>query len=511
MSAIKRFKRVLLAMPMLALLFASCNSSEDTPEFAMPIPDATTAVQSFSLKSDSKVLTHLDSVFFSIDLNAGVIFNADSLPKGTKIDKLVPSITFKSEVSAATLQIAGGTIMKDTTTNYKDNPGDSIDFTGRVVLNVTAADGVTKRSYLLKVNVHEQMPDSLMWDRLAVMQLPSRLGKPRNQKTVTFREEAVCLIEENDGTLTLSKSSDILGNDWEKSPLALAFTPDIRSLCASDDALYILDSNSGQLMTSADGITWSSTGRVWDAVIGGYGDRVLGLYTGNGVRYHGVYPASDIIKETVADEDFPASGWSNMGIMTTKWSEIPIALIFGGENADGSKTYDSTWGFDGNSWTVISATQPAPLSGATIVPYFVFRKTSTSWVQTEFSAWLLIGGVKADGTVNRTVYMSYDNGVNWREADSLLQLPEYVPGMANLDNVVMTSPRSADISDSWKHTASKKPAPWMKINYDVDGYIINWDCPYIYLMGGENPGESDSLYDTIWRGVLARLAFAPLI
>ena len=45
-------------------------------------------VTSFSLKSNKDVLANLDSVFFSIDLVNGRIFNAEPLPKGTDITKL---------------------------------------------------------------------------------------------------------------------------------------------------------------------------------------------------------------------------------------------------------------------------------------------------------------------------------------------------------------------------------------------------------------------------------------
>lgn len=505
-----RWKSSLLGITALLSMLAACNS-DSADDLIVTVPQTSTAVQAFKLSADKKVMENLDSVFFSIDLNSGVIFNADSLPKGTDVSKIVPSITFAAEVSSATLQISGGSVMNDTITNYKENPGDTIDFTGRVVLNVTAADGVSNRSYRLKVNVHKEDPDSLIWDRLAVAALPSRLGRPSSQKTVTFKNQAVSLIKENDGSLTLSRSADLLGNEWDKNEIQPGFNPDIRSLVASSDVLYVLDADNHRLMSSADcGMTWTSTGRSWDAILGGYDKYVLGLYTtSDGVRYHGVYPATELIKETPAAADFPVKGWSNMVTSTTKWSQVPTAMIFGGILQDGSYTR-ATWGFDGDRWTVISVNTPPALSGATIVPYYVYRQTTTSWVQTEFSAWLLIGGSDASLAANRKVYICYDNGVNWREASSLLQLPEYLPGMTGLDNVVMTSPRSADISDSWSEKESAKvPAP-RKIHYDINGYIISWDCPYIYLMGGCNPADN-SLYDTIWRGVLARLTYTPLI
>ena len=48
-----------------------------------------------------------------------------------------------------------------------------------------------------------------------------------------------------------------------------------------------------------------------------------------------------------------------------------------------------------------------------------------------------------------------------------------------------------------------------RIPWQVEGGIITWECPYIYLIGGYGP--DGKLYDTIWRGVLNRLTFTPII
>lgn len=48
------------------------------------------AVTAFSLNDNKKVLDSLSNVFFSIDLVSANIFNADSLPYGTNVSRLVP-------------------------------------------------------------------------------------------------------------------------------------------------------------------------------------------------------------------------------------------------------------------------------------------------------------------------------------------------------------------------------------------------------------------------------------
>lgn len=161
---------------------SACNSKSDQPEEIVVTP-STTAVKAFTLKANSAVLSNLDSVFFSIDLDNGVIFNADSLPKGTNITKLIPVITFANSMSEVKIEMEGGS-EKTGTVDYLESPNDTIDFSGKVTLNVTAADGINKYSYRIKVNVHKEVPDSMMWDKLGVSDLPSRLKGAVAQKTV---------------------------------------------------------------------------------------------------------------------------------------------------------------------------------------------------------------------------------------------------------------------------------------------------------------------------------------
>ena len=85
--------------------FSSCNKDSDSEVFQSP---ANLAVTAFNLKADTKN-PGLDSAYFSIDLEHGVIFNADSLRKGTKIDKVVADITFSGTVSEAVIEMKGGT------------------------------------------------------------------------------------------------------------------------------------------------------------------------------------------------------------------------------------------------------------------------------------------------------------------------------------------------------------------------------------------------------------------
>ena len=57
-----------------------------------PVSDSV-RISTFALKADSTNIENLDKVFFTIDLENGLIYNADSLPKGTNVSELKFTLT----------------------------------------------------------------------------------------------------------------------------------------------------------------------------------------------------------------------------------------------------------------------------------------------------------------------------------------------------------------------------------------------------------------------------------
>ena len=474
-----------------AALLSSCNEKDDSPYYADP---ANVAVTKFALKYNSNI-SGLDSTYFSIDLNRGVIFNADSLPKGTSVDKLVANITFSSDVTSAMINMTGG-YTREGEIDYKSNPTDSIDFTGNVTLTLQAGDDMS-RTYRIKVNVHKETADSLVWSEMSKGLLPSRLGNPVSQKTVELSGAAVTLLREKDGTYTIARSTDLMKNVWEKQEVTFPFEPDVRTFAASSDALYLLATD-GKMHTSTDMLTWSDTGETWVSMIGAYGATVVGLRDKDGVRTFAQYPLQDL-SETAVPADFPLTGLSNFVTLQNKWTSSPVAFFAGGKSASGALSGD-TWAFDGQEWICLSKDELPAVQGASIIPYYSYRSSTSGQAMDEYSVWMLVGGRLADGTFNRDVYISFDNGVNWNVGATSLQLPAMIPAMTECDNVVMGTVKSADFADQWKVVK--------RVSYEVSGTTVTWNCPYIYLIGGYD--SQQKLYDTIWRGVLTRLTFTPV-
>ena len=167
------------------IVSASCNSSGNGDN-EPTVVSANTLVSNFRLQKNDSVMTLLDSIPFTIDVNRRLIYNPDSLPKGTDITRLVASISLASSTSVGEISISGATTMKDTTYTYNASATDSIDFTGRVTLTVKAADGISTKQYLLQVTVHNLESDSLYWNKMSRRNLPGALTDPETAKAVAY-------------------------------------------------------------------------------------------------------------------------------------------------------------------------------------------------------------------------------------------------------------------------------------------------------------------------------------
>ncbi len=476
---------------------SSCNSTEE--EIKPYLTPENVAVTSFKI-SNKKISANLDTTFFSIDLENGVIFNADSLPAGTEINKLVTTIKYSSYATQAVIKMEGGTTRTDTV-DYAKTTTDSIDYTGKVTLRLATANNSVVKEYTIKINVHKQDVDSLIWADDQKNALPARQAYPVEQKCVSYKNKAISLIQERDNSYTLASSDDLYNNKWEKQAVTLGFTPDIRSLCASDSILAILDKQ-GNMYESTDGLKWTATGKQWHSIIGGYNETVLGIRNNGTAFEYAQYPQRNLVVTTI-DPQFPITDQSNFVTTKNRWTTTPAGLMMGGKRADGSIS-DCTWGFDGRVWACLAQGTIPAVKSPSIIPYYNFRHTENAWEATEYPVWMLVCGQDDNGNYNRNTYLSYDNGITWSKADEKLQLPKIIPAMSQCDNVVMTTRKSFDLANNWK----KKPG-MMRITSEVVGSTLYWECPYIYLVGGKR--NDGALFDTIWRGALARLTYPPII
>ncbi len=488
-----------------ALGFHSCNEDSSDP---MVSESSNVMVSSFSIVANDKILENLDSVFFTIDLENAKIYNADSLPFGTDVSRLVVNIgTYGSSVAEITYPKPG---QGDTTINYLKNSTDSINFSnGPVKFHIVALDGVSQRDYSISVNVHKIKPDSLFWNKLSKNRLPNDFSNPSVQKTIRYKNMAVCIsgIHPQYTLATISNPANFI---WKKQDLSFPFTPNISSLNATDQALYILDT-AGNLYTSVDGLDWNACNKKWHHIYGGYGDTLLGVTKIDEQFYHTTYPET---KNTLVETGCPISGTSPIVTFSTEWSDTPQAFIMGGRRADGV-VIGEMWGYDGTTWAKISNNSIYAREYMTFFSYYTFKTNQKNWDVTEYPTLIAFGGFDQEGYPGKQVYISIDMGINWKLADDLLQLPDYIPEMGDAQALVFNKTMQARSSaSSWVDYPSKTLPSWCGIhNSAINTYASQlpnqWECPYIYLFGGYD--KNGNLYNTIWRGVINRLSFKPII
>lgn len=494
-------------MQLLALLCGcaiSCNSKDTDDEDEISVTPAIVAVKNFYLRANDSVMAKLDSVFFSIDLNTGVIFNADSLPKGTNVTRLIPSITFANTMTKAEFSFLKDN-RTDTVTNYLTNPEDSIDFSHPVTLNVTAQDGVNTFKYTIKVNVHTLDPDTLVWNNLQTSNLPARFSNPVSQKTVIKENVAYCLIEEYNGELTIAESKDLNEGLWQIQPYFPGFKASVESFTAAQYGFYMTDVN-GELYFSSDLKDWKTTGQKWLNIFGAYGSGVIGIKTSDASILHTRYPAPEGYVEKEIAENFPIYNTSSLGVIGSKWTDHQTAIMAGGVNRDGRLSND-VWAYDGENWAIINTGILPSLEAPMLARYVVYRDTPYIFTKREFDVWMILGGIDEDNEMNRDVFFSYDNGVNWQLASESIQLPEIIPYLKGADVIVAGYEITTDLSEAW----TLKNASPTRAGYTLDGYDITWICPYLYIFGGYSPYPDNTLNTEIWRGVLQRLRFTPII
>ncbi|MBO6251287.1 MAG: hypothetical protein J6N71_08070 [Muribaculaceae bacterium] len=489
---LKKLPLYLLLVCAAVMVATSCKKNDDDTSSSTTVYSnsrTTTQVMKFYIKANADVMENLDSVFFTIDPDRSIIYNADSLPVNTKVTGLVPSVTFASSVRSVVFSVTGGTARKDTTFTYRSTVNDSIDFTGFVTMAVTSSDGTSVHNYEVKVNVHKVNPDSLVWPQQWRRSLPGNGVSER--KTVFYSGRFVTLAKEESQYMLYATGSPLQGT-WESQPMP--FEPAVESFSSTTDNLYVLDKN-GNLFESSDGLEWNAAGVTWYSVLGGYGSRLLGVMRDGDEFLYDEYPRPDGYITKMVDANFPVRDASQLVEMDNTWSVHAQALLAGGTTASG-KNSAAVWGYDGKLWAQISRDNKLPaLRNATLLCYYSYKKRTGTARSFKNPTWLVMGGRTTDGLLNNKVYASTDQCITWGEAATSMQLPAYVVGFWGAQAFVIEEDVSATSAQAPRFAAPVQP-------------VTSWKCPYVYLLGGY--GQDGTPLDYMWRGVLNRLMFKPL-
>ena len=254
---------------------------------------------------------------------------------------------------------------------------------------------------------------------------------------------------------------------------------------------------------------WTACNEKWHHIYGGYGDKLVGVKEIDGKYYHVTYPSSTT---TLVDNECPISGTSPFISYNNEWETTPQAFVMGGRRSDG-KVIGDMWGYDGNSWAKISQNGIYPREAVTLLAYYTFETDTDNWSVTKLPTLIAFGGFDQEGYAGKNVYISIDMGLNWKLADDLLQFPDYIPAMGNAQALVFNRTIEARSSSNWIEYPSKVLPSYWEISTPALSRAsqapTQWDAPYIYLFGGYD--NNGTLYNSIWRGIINRLSFKPII
>lgn len=246
-----------------ALLFltvfvlASCLSTDDNYTYTDD-----SAITSFSISSGKQYVhvkssTGGDSIVtkdltlstykFYIDQLSGEIYNPDSLPCGTDAEKLLCSVSSYNSGTVVIKSLTSDTLSFVTTV-------DSLDFSKERELQVYSNSGLAVRKYKVKVNVHQEFPDSFAWHAKPYCDALRSLTAVK-----TVATDGGLLLFGTNGTNTIAYRFTTAG--WTQC------IPNFNHVLAADAYKGVVTkdgraymSDGGNIISTTDGNTWTETG-----------------------------------------------------------------------------------------------------------------------------------------------------------------------------------------------------------------------------------------------------------
>lgn len=405
---------------------SSCLGDNDSETVATNWQNAT--VSSFSFEDNSDVCSKLSSYAFTIDNfgtsdpalsskapNAGIIFNADSLPVGSVADSITVSLDVKNASSIIFNQYDDAGKLKKTT-NFKDTQVVFFDDYAVTRLDIVSYDGNWKKSYFVKVNIHQVKGDTIRWQYNAKDLWDTAEVTDQNAETVG--NDAYWFTEYSNSAVIMRKANMSKIAEWSE-PVEIAGDekPVVSTIFNWNNTLCAVGSN-GSYMTSADGETWTiaDAGMKLVNLLGiqyatkNYKEHLHAIVNQDGVyMFARTFDGESWELGDICPANFPIRNYSRPVSEQAKPSAGNVTsrvYIVGGELADGTIT-SSTWSCDGNSWAEFQQGFLPAMVRPSIIQY-------TLKVDQPKSFWILWPGVLEDGSVKNTPYFSENKGVTWK-------------------------------------------------------------------------------------------------
>ena len=450
----------LIVLVLISGLFESCMDSFTGRSYT------SANVKAFSFGAQDTCPT-IENYVFNIDQasDTGLIYNLDSLPFGSKVDHLYPTIS---------LQSTNGYIF------FNDSlwaDGDTIDFSKPVIFKNTSNDGEYTHVYKISVNVHQVDPDSMIVMR-ASNTYPAPTGTSGN-KVLWQKDVIYSFFALNAGGMSVFKSTDN-GMTWSAN-LNPTISADviISSVCRFNSNFY-LTTKTGQLYTSSDGLSWTTTGD---------GTKIVTLYGSLSKKlrneaepFYLIGLAVNLQGDTCFARSSNGIDWKN-NIGEKINSDFPVneyaltsdTTITGVQFYTIATGFNSLGGYSSDVWTTETGDKWYNISDKINTRRSLVKRSAASLLF--YNNYLVcLGGIDSNGEKIKTIYVSADKGKGWIEAPDSWASLKIEGGLVN-NNVYVQH-----IAD----TVNKK------------------DREYLWIFGGS---KDSGLSTSVWKGYLNSMVF----
>ena len=340
---------------------------------------------------------------FVINQNEGLIYNADSLPVGTDVSKVVVDITADTE---------GIYIVAETDSLWEDT--DSLNFEKPIQFKVLAEIGSFGRTYTAKINVHQQEPDSLNWT-----QMETNFPKTIQKQKAVYANNCIYVFAENDTQVVMTKATD--GKNWSE-PAAIDITTkaDYSSVMVWGNQFYILAENN--LYSSTNGLQWTKVeseqkiARLLANMDTEYNHKMIGVDAEN---YY-IESEDGIVwnRHETMPAEFPTSQTSFVSYALDTNDHLGRVILIG-ENGIATDTITSVWAAlsTESHWTDFL------VEGQ---DYACPKLENSQLIQYNNQLYMFGGPGQYNGKIQpfEYIYASEDNGISWKAITEKAMFPQ---------------------------------------------------------------------------------------
>lgn len=391
---------------------------------------------------------------FTIDQLKREIYNADSLPAGTAVSKVVCSLASKNSGVVYVKRMAS-----DTLDYFTGN--DSIDFKDKRVFRVYSTDGQSYRDYNVEIRVHKELADSFEWQREDVSNILPDLGKYKGVKIFAMGENVFAMV--NDGATSFVMRKGINDNSrWNTvTPnVNTVFSPDTyKNVATLDGWIYML--TNGIMFKSKDGAEWQNVNvqgvENLKQLVGASATKLYAI-TQNGMASS---KDGEVWTDVALDGDknlLPTGSISFCTMPSTTNKGVDRLVMVG--NSAKADTAAVVWGKiedyseeqDSYSWSLYEGNYKKELpnmAGLSVVRYD--------------GRLYAIGGAGLGGSTAQPyaqLYFSKDQGLTWHKS-TLFTLPADMPKDVDPNTLSMTTDKYNNV---WIISASTAQVWKMRIN-----------------------------------------------